>query len=346
MAGSLGAAGRVGLADDGQSADPVAIGAAIVPGVLLHGSGSFVAGERQTARRLLALEGVGLAIAGVGAVPLLATGASRWVSGPSIALIASGMGMVLVGWVADIYSAAGGAGIAGSPRTEPGEVEVELGYAHVGDSQFDYGEFMTLATALRWRAWRFGPEIWLALDDDNQRWRAHASYRFIGPGSGESAASGSFVETGVAATYHRYGGDGFEVGGVEVASAARYDLAPIGRRLAGAFVDFHLGLELERIRYGDATPSDVAPQILLGFGFGFYLGDRAGPQGEVSAHYGHRRDGFAGGLGLSRTGGWFGHFGLAGTAWLGAGWGLRAGVEVGSAMVTHLAVVAELGGRR
>ena len=343
----LGAADGVSLANPpDEDADPLAIGAAIVPGVLLHGSGSFVAGDRQSARRLLAFEGVGFAIAGVGAVPLLATGASRWVSGPSIAMVATGLGMVLVGWVADIYSAAGGASIGGRPRAELGEVEVELGYAHVSDSQFDYGEFVTLATALRWQAWRFGPELWLALDDDNQRWRAFATYRFIGPGSRKPGAGGGFFETGVAATHHRYGGDGFEVSGIEVASAARYELEPIGRRLAGSFVDFQLGLELEHIRYGDSTPADVEPQILLGFGFGFYVGGGAGRQGEVSIYYDHRRDGYAGGLGLSRSGGWFGHFGMAGTAWLGRGWGLRAGVEAGSAMITHLALVAELGGRR
>ena len=100
----LGASAGAVVADEPEP-DPLAIGAAIVPGVLLHGSGSYVAGERRTARRLLALEGAGLAVTGVGAVPMLATGASRWVSGPSVALIATGMGMVLVGWAADIYSA-------------------------------------------------------------------------------------------------------------------------------------------------------------------------------------------------------------------------------------------------
>ena len=48
----------------------VATAVAIVPGLVLHGSGHFAAGERATGWRLLGMEGVGLGLTAVGLATL------------------------------------------------------------------------------------------------------------------------------------------------------------------------------------------------------------------------------------------------------------------------------------
>ncbi len=320
---------------------PLGTGAALVPGFLFHGAGHWVAGDRATARRLFALEGISLAVAGAGAVPLLSSGASRWVSGPSIALSALGIGGFLVSWAADVYGAAGGGGLGGRPDPVVATGRIELGYGYVGDPQFAYTHFATAAVDWQLDRWRVSPRLWTAVDADNQRWRGELVRRFYGPGL-EPAGDGSYFEAGMAATYHRYGDDGFAVAGGELFATARQDLGGLGRRLAGSFAGAGFGIELERTHYADDN-ADLAPQLLLRFGFGSYLGRPEGVHGEVELFYEHRRDGFAGGLGLSRSGGWFGHFGVAAALLHPGGWGLTGQVEAGAALVASLALVRELG---
>ena len=62
----------------------VAIGASVVPGVVVHGSGHWVAGRPRAARRLLLLEGIGLGAFLGGGLTLVLTGANRYVVGPRL----------------------------------------------------------------------------------------------------------------------------------------------------------------------------------------------------------------------------------------------------------------------
>ncbi|HEX9296319.1 MAG TPA: hypothetical protein VF881_10800, partial [Polyangiaceae bacterium] len=94
------------LADDARPAvdssrparrrSPLAVAAAIVPGLVVHGSGHFVAGDPQTARRLLLLEGLGFGTLAVGFIPIVASGASRRLVGPAAALTIGGVGLFAI----------------------------------------------------------------------------------------------------------------------------------------------------------------------------------------------------------------------------------------------------------
>src|SRR5262245_14578231 len=64
----------------------------LVPGVLAHGSGHFVLGEPETARRLLLMEATGLALFLTGGVTIVLTGASRYFVAPSATLTIGGFG--------------------------------------------------------------------------------------------------------------------------------------------------------------------------------------------------------------------------------------------------------------
>jgi hypothetical protein len=339
---------RVALAEDAEQkpVEPLAVAAAVIPGILLHGAGHYVSGERETARRLLVVEGIALGSTGAGAVLLGVSGASRWVSGPAIGLGAAGIGVLALGWLADIYGAAGGARMGGRPLLRVPPVEVRLGYAYVRDPQFDYASFAVIGAELLWRRLRFDADAHLAADDDNQRVRAEGAYRLARPRARRGAADGSRLEVGGAAVWHRFGTEAYSVTGAEVFAASRLDLRGLGRSLDGSFAELDAGVQLERIAYGGVAGADYNTQLLFRAGFGVYAGTPAGRHGEIQLYYDHRRDDLAGGLALSRGGGFLGHFGLAGWMRLTPTWGLAGEMELGSANVVRVSATRQLGSPR
>ena len=152
-----------------------AIGAAVVPGLVVHGSGHFVLGERRVARRLLFASGIGLGLVAAGGVPLVLTGASRHYTAVPVAMLVGGVGVFALSWAADLYGATGAAG----PRSplELAPVELELGYGYVYDPRFDYRNFAVTAASVELGWFRVAPVAWIGLDDDNQRLRLEGAYR-------------------------------------------------------------------------------------------------------------------------------------------------------------------------
>lgn len=307
---------------------------ALVPGAVAHGAGHWIGGDRRTAGKLLRLEGLGLGLMVAGGLPLALTGASRRLALPTIPLILSGGGVLLLGWAADVYGAAGGPRIAGAPRLALPGLEARLGYLYVHDPQFAYRSFAQAGARLRRGAWHGDGDVAVALDDDSQRARLLAGRRLHGPrhaSAGPQAADGTWLDVSAALMVHRHGTEGFTVVTGEVVAAGRYDLARLGPSLRGAFAELQLGLGLELSLYQeDAT--DVTDLLLGGFGFGMYLGAPAGTHGEVRVFYDHRRDDLAGGLAVSGGGnGFLGSFGVDGFVAWGPRWGVRFRAEAGSA---------------
>lgn len=77
--------------------------AALVPGLLVHGSGHMIGGDVDGGLRLLALQGVGLGLMGAGLAPIFALGASRKVIGPAYAITLTGLGLYAISGAADLY---------------------------------------------------------------------------------------------------------------------------------------------------------------------------------------------------------------------------------------------------
>jgi hypothetical protein len=318
----------------------LATAAAVVPGFLIHGTGHRVAGEGETAWRLLRLEGVALSAMLVGGVPLAATGASRRLAVPAIPLLVSGGGLFLSTWLADLYGASGVPG--GAPRLALPPLELELGTAYVHDPRLEVGPFVVAAANLRAGPWRASPSAWIGAAADNQRLRLDAAHRLRGPTTSPArAGDGSAVEIRAAVTHHRWGAEAFASTVLEAAIAGRYDLARLSPTLAGSFAEGALGLGLEIFDY-EVGGADVNDLLLARFEYGVYLGDG---RGEVALFYDHRREVFAGGLALPRGGnGFVGHFGAAGWLAVSGRWGLAAELAAGSAYVGKLAVRYHLEG--
>jgi hypothetical protein len=323
---------------------PLPIAASLVPGLLVHGAGHFVAGERAVARRLFVMEGIGLGMAGAGGSYLVATGASRHYAGPPIALIVSGLGLFGISWLADVVGTAGGGHAAEASAGPP--IEIEAGYGYVDDPRFDYGQFAVAGATVRLGATRLSPGAWLALDDDNQRLRLDAAYRLIGARSARPTGDASALEVTGALTHHRYPGDGFDVSTAEAAVSGRLDLGRLGRSLSGSFADMAVGLGAEVVNYHPSgAGADLGEILLARFGYGMLIGRPGRVHGEASIYYDHRRDTFTGGLspGNGPGSGFAGFFGADLLLYIGARWGVRARFEQGAARVAHLGLVARFG---
>jgi hypothetical protein len=326
------------------------VAAALVPGLIVHGAGHFAAGDRQVARRLFAVEGIGLGLFAAGAVPLLVTGASRYYSGPTVAFLVSGVGLFGLSWLADVYGAAAGDSRAGAPPSiSPGTgvpLEVTAGYGYVYDPRFDYRQFAVVSATAWLGRLRLAPSAWIALDDDNQRLRQEATWRLAGPGSRRPTGDGSSVEVTAALTHHRYPGERFDVTTGETSLGGRLDMARVGDSLAGSFAEMSLGVGLEGINYHEAgAGADLGELLFVRFGYGMVVGRPGGLHGEVSLYYDHRRDTFAGGVspGNGPGSGFAGLFGAGLIVHLGKRWGVRALVEQGAARVAHIGLTARVG---
>ncbi len=102
-------------ADDAGSASPpkitrqrriAAVAAAIMPGIVVRGSGSYLVHERRSARRLATIAAIGLGGMLVGGAPLLYTAANPY-SVIGFPVLIAGAGLFGTTWFSDIAIAAG-----------------------------------------------------------------------------------------------------------------------------------------------------------------------------------------------------------------------------------------------
>lgn len=326
----------------------LAAGAALVPGVLIHGSGNLVLGRTQTAGRLLLLQGLSIGLAGAGAAIIVGTGAARDYVGLGASLAIVGGGLLTTSLLADLYSVlAPTGGLGAGPGWVP-ILEAELGYAYVYDPQFAYRNFAVNRLHARLDGWRLSPSLWASPNDANQRFRTELAYRFFGPRPESRHANGNFAEAEVAFTEHRFGFEDFRLTTFEASVKARWDLGTYDSYLAGSFVDLSLGLANQLYDFGPVPGGVSSSRLLLGgFGFGLYLGDQNPTGGYVRVYYDHRHDGFAAGTLAGGVGsGAIGHFGVDGVYYFARHWGVRAEAQRGSAMVLGASGLFRFGGDR
>jgi hypothetical protein len=343
-----GASGATAVPGDSSGeprrAGALAVGAAVVPGLVVHGSGHFVAGRSRTGYALLAAEGAGLGLLVGGLFALRETGASRRVVAPLALVAVAGGALFVTSALADLYGVVAPEGDRGSPLRIAPAVETQLGARYVYDPTFAYRAFLVEAFDLRWGRIRASPSAWYALDDTNRRLRLELAYRTTGPMPGAIARDGSFVEIEGALVDHDYGQEGFGMLSGEAMAHGRLDLRRLSPDLAGSFVDGGAGAALQSYRY-DRVGTEGRDMLLARFGFGFYLGSPPGPQGEVQAFYDHRRDGLAAGLKVPGIGaGYLGSFGLRARYYFGPRWGLLTEAQVGSALLGGVSILFRGGG--
>lgn len=320
----------------------LAIGAAIVPGALIHGSGHWVLGQKRTGYRLLAVEGVGIGTALAGVVPIGLTGASRYLVGVGAALSVTGMGLFSMSALADLYGVSVPLEHRGEVQLSAPSFEAQFGYRHVYDPVFSYRNFVVHGMDVRHGGWRLSPSAWNALDDRNARWRVAGAWRFFGPRpGGEVTKSASHLELEAGWTRHAFLTEGFHTRTLELTLAGRWDLRELDPMLAGAFWDLSAGLGFHTIDFGlRGVGNETSELLLMRFGFGAFIGQGNRRGGEVTAYYDHRHDDYAAGMKITGLGsGVAGHIGFSGKVYLTRSWGLLADVQGGSAWLGGVSIV-------
>jgi hypothetical protein len=307
-----------------------AIGAAIVPGIVVHGAGSYVLGERRTAKRLLEVEGVGVAAAALGGAAVGGSGASPYFIAPGAPAAVAGGGLFAQSWLADLWVAAGGERVRGGPRAAP-PWSIELSTTGVRDP-FRKRALTGAAGTVELGRLGLGASARLDVQGESRDGAVEARWRIIGaPAGGGPIEEGSRLYVRTAARYHRDDADDVALATAELEAVLRAELRRIDPLLAGMFLELSTGAGLERAAY--ARDTHDLDSILLGrFAWGAYLGHR----GEAALFYDHRRDDLAGGIYAWRASGFVGSFGATAQAVVTGPWALRGELQVGNAWVGTL----------
>ena len=309
--------------------------AAFFPGVLVHGTGSYVLGRPETGTPLLWMEvgGVGLTVGSLTALAL--TGAARGVAGVLVASTVGGMGLFTISWFGDMYAVvAPDGGFGDAARIAP-RWETELGYRYVYDPRFDYRHFSVSRVSAHVGRLRLSPSLWAAPDHENSRFRLEGAVRGWGPTRGQPSTDGSYAELEGAATEHRFPQEHFYITTLEWQARGRLDLHRVAPHLEGSFAEAGVGTAYQVTRFDiGGADSTAATMLLARFAFGIYVGDQTSGGGEWQLYYDHRHDDYAAGLLLPRgSGGSIGHIGLSGDHFFDASWGLGVEAQAGSAYV-------------
>jgi hypothetical protein len=325
----------------------LAAGAAVFPGLVLHGAGHFAAGERGTAWRLLGWEAVGLAaiVGGIGG--LAVTGSSPRTTPLFIPMAVAGVGLFGTTAASDLYGVLAPSGGLGVPRAIEPWIEAEAGARYIRNPVFSYRSFLVAAVDVRSGALRVSPSAWVGAVHDNARLRLAGAYRLVGPRPTRAPAAdnnGSYIDAETALTHHRYGTERFAITTGEISLGARLDLGRTAPSLLGSFVEGGVGYAAGAITYVGIT-SEETSLLLARFGWGCYVGRRPDRRGEVLLYYDHRHDDFAAGLKTRGLGsGPAGHFGLRARGYLSARWGAVIDGQIGSAYVIGASILVRGGG--
>ena len=316
--------------------------AAVVPGVLVHGSGHFAAGETSTAKNLLLMEGIGLGLFLSGGATIVLTGASRYFVAPAATATMLGFGLFSGSFLADVYGSVSPDGGAALSRVRPQPVwETEVGYRRIQDPEFSYRDFLVEKVSFRAGRLRLSPSGWFSLQGDTARYRTEAQVRVLG--DVVRPRDVSYLDVTLAFTHQRHSPEHFSKSLAELSLDARYDLGRLGATLRGSFLELGAGYGLGRIDYnltGLTVPSDLEHLLLGRIGFGVTLRGQSAPGSEVLAYYDHRHDDYVAGLKLTGIGsGSLGHFGLAARWFFTPGVGVALDAQAGSAYLAGASLV-------
>lgn len=316
-----------------------AVSTAVVPGVLVHGTGHFVAKQPKTGRTLLAVGSGGLALGLASVVGIALTGASRRTTAPLATGLVLGIGAFALSFLADVYGVATPENARGAPlRVQPWFV-AESGLLARYDRQFDGRVLVHQAVeGLIARRHNLRLDLDVVPGDPSSRTRGMYGYRIV-----SSRRDNTYLALEGAALHQRFVQHGFYATTFEAALSGRYDLARVGPSLRGAFVSGRVGGAFSALASRNADV-DADQFLLLRWGFGAYLGQG---RGELEAYYEHRRDTYVGGLLLDR-----GRSGYAGFLGAKANWyfterfGVQADAQIGSALLAGLSVLFREGASR
>lgn len=306
----------------------LSVGAAVIPGLLVHGAGHYVMGDTETAKRLLLLEGGGLGLLLIGGGVLGVTGASRYLTAPAAWMSIGGIGLFGISFLADVYGVLAPPEGFGVPAILP-KATLVLGGAYVAQPQFDIGWVSQFSADVQLDRWRLGGAFELSPSRFLHQETGWLGYRLWQP-----QPNANWLELRVGLTYLDHTPGDFTAWTGETQLVSRLGLEHISPTLVGAFVDSGMGVALRNVLYPNKH-STTESLLLAHFGFGVYVGENS----EAQVYYNHRHDGFAAGLLLpGLPSGVAGHFGTQIALGFTPMWRVMLEAQVGSAVVASAAI--------
>lgn len=326
------------VADPGPKPEPdpaqgslLATGAALVPGLLVHGSGHFVLGERQSAYRLLAMQGAGLAglIGGIGL--LGAVGGSEKLAGLYVPMAVSGLGLFGISFLADLAGAAHGRRPWAEPLV-PSGVTVRTGYAGLFGAKHTFRHLGELGIA--WRTERLVLEGGATLQPqgDFSWYRGLVGWRLWARSDDRVTRLSLFGEL----ARQGFDSEGFAITTVRAFGELRWNLGELLTTMQNAWLLGRLGWGFDVFDFaGTSAEDDGLPFIVADIGFGLMATERV----EVELAYRHRKGELPGGMALSDgLAGFAGMLDLRGRVALGRRWALVPGIKLGTGVMPWLSV--------
>lgn len=343
----LAAIALVGLLAAPASADPGAAGppristarrigavaAALGPGLVLRGAGSYLVHEKRAAKRLAITGGIGLAAIAAGGATIAGSGASEYTI-PAVPLVILGAGLLFPTWFADVAVAAGLSPSQAIARAAPAW-SLELGTLWLNDPYRSRG-LGTIAAQAELGRLGLGGGALLDSEGVQHTEELEARWRVVGATPGGQALArgqGDRLHVAVAVRRHRDDQDDVTLQTAELDIRGRGELAHLDPALAGQFFEGNAGVGVERAGY-PRDEHDVSSVLLAGFGYGCYLGHGS----ELTVFYDHRRDSMAGGIAASRAAGFVGSVGARLLARVAPHWSVRGEVQVGNAWLWSMGI--------
>lgn len=320
---------------------PLAIAGSVIPGIVVHGAGSWLSGDDDTAKRLLLLEAGGLTLTAGSLGALALTGAARHWVGLLASTAVLGAGAFSISLLGDVYRTAAPKGFGRHPGALPWG-KSSVGVLWVTNPQFDLGPVVESGGELLTGRWIGSVILGHAPEALHSRLRMENGYRFWGAAAQRvgSKWGGSHSTLSLAYEDTRFGKEGFSSSGPEIRWWGRADSEQLAPKIRGAFVDWELGYAGKVTTYHPSDATSRETLLLAGFAFGAYHGDPTTVGGETRLYYSHRHDGYTGGLLQAGLGsGVIGKFGLESQHFMSPTWGVRMVTEVGSAWTLGLYVV-------
>lgn len=332
------AAGGVEEGDDLEPApDAAAALGALVPGIVVHGAGSWILGDPETARGLLIAEGAGLGLLLGGGTGIVLTGAARSVVGPLAAMSVLGAGLFGASFLLDVYHVSVPQRWRGRALESPA-FESRLGVVWVHHPQFAFQHLLAHGVEFRPADWRVEVQGEHDVDHAYSSWLIEAGYR-LWRAPTAARRDGSTLELASELSQRSFAVDDFRTQGIALKAIARVDTERVLPRLRGAFTEFEVGYAWRTtslLAVGVRHEDDL---LLARTTVGAYLPGSETTGGEVSFTYDHRHDGLAAGLLASGLGsGVLGHVGFDAHyyPWRALGFDVRG--QVGSAWVLSFGV--------
>jgi hypothetical protein len=307
----------------------------LVPGLLLHGSGHFVLGERQDAYRLLAMEGVGLlgVVAGLGL--LAAVGGSEKFAAVYVPLTVSGAGLFAASFLADVAGAAHGRRPWPEPTVLAG-LRVRAGYVGLFASKHSFEHLGELG--VQWQIRRLVLEATAMLhpQGDFSAYRGLVGWR-LGPWSDDPVTRLTFfAELG----RQDFSSEGFSMTTFRAFGELRWNLGNFVSTMKNAWLLGRLGWGFDSFDFaGTSADDDGLPFLVADVGFGLMASQRV----EMELAYRHRKGELPGGMALlDGLAGFAGMLELRGRVALSPRWSLLPGVKLGTGVMPWLSCESRL----